>query len=179
MEWISDVSVGDWLRERLDDDWSIHHFVPHGYEAYARVFHPAQVRSLPDRPMPSADEWEKMPADEQDRLVAQFDDRPASWAETAKAFGTTFHPLAQWARLVRTPAEADWNTRIAPDGREFTSPDEGRMPVPSLAALVSVLVQHTSTPDNGVVGVWEGWGGLLGGYGGNGRAFFGFTDDPP
>lgn len=42
MDWISDVTRGAWLRKRLDPSWwDMHFFVPHGFEAYARVFHPA------------------------------------------------------------------------------------------------------------------------------------------
>ena len=43
--------AGDWLRERLDDPWNgtMHAVVPHGFPAYARILHPAIVRSLPDR----------------------------------------------------------------------------------------------------------------------------------
>lgn len=179
MDWISDpMAAGGWLRERLDEDWSMHHVVPHGFEAYARVFHPAQVRSLPDRPVPTMDEWMRMPEAEQQRLMEQFIDEPASWTDAAAAFGTTMHALAQWQHVVRTPTDGDWNVRIAPDGREFTSPDEGRMPLTLLAALSERLVAHTSTPDAGFVAVWEGWGGLLGGHGGNGRGFIEITDEP-
>ncbi|MGO2746486.1 hypothetical protein [Microbacterium sp.] len=179
MDWISDVSAGDWLRDRLDDDWSIHHFVPHGFEAYARVFHPAEVRSLPDRAVPTMDAWMRMPDSEQQRLMGLFDDRPATWADAAAAFGTTVHALAQWQRIVATPPEEDWRSRIAPDGREFTCPDEGRMPVAQFAAVAAHLASHTSTPDAGCVAVWEGWGGLVGAYGGNGRGFIELTDEPP
>lgn len=171
MEWIADVSVGDWLRERLDRDFSnMHGVVPRGYEAYARVFHPAQVRSLPDRDMPPFDEWERMPGTEQARLIELFSDEPATWSETAEAFSTTMHALAQWQRIVHTPPEADWNTRIAPDGREFTSPDEGRIPPLLLAAIAEQLVRHTSTPNQGFAALWEGSGGLVGNFGeGSGR----------
>lgn len=179
MEWIADVSAGDWLRERLSEDWSIHHFVPRGYAAYARVLHPAEVRSLPDRAMPEMDEWERLPDAEQHRLMELFTDEETTWAATAEAFGTTMHPLAQWQRLVKTPTDADWSTRIAPDGREFTSPDEGRMPAPTLAAIAAQLVPHTTTPDAGFAAVWEGWGGLVGALGeGTGRAWIEATDNP-
>lgn len=180
MEWIADpTTAGAWLRERLDDDWSMHHFVPHGFAAYARVFHPAEVRSLPDRPVPEMSEWERMPDAEQQRLMEQLVDEPAPWADAAAAFGTTLHALAQWQHLVRTPADGDWRTRVAPDGREFTCPDEGRMPAALLAAISEHLIAHTSTPDAGFVAVWEGWGGLLGGHGGNGRGFIEVSDAPP
>ncbi|MGO2519127.1 MAG: hypothetical protein ACTH8F_03305 [Microbacterium sp.] len=179
MQWISDVSVGDWLRDRVEDDWSIHHFVPRGYEAYARIFHPARVRSLPDRTMPELDEWMGMPQAEQSRLMELFTEDETTWAATAEAFGTTMHALAQWQRLVKTPTDADWNTRIAPDGREFTSPDEGGMPTSTLAAIAAQLVPHTTTPDAGFVAVWEGWGGLVGALGeGTARAWIEATDNP-
>jgi len=180
MEWIANPQAsGDWLRERLDDDWSMHHVVPHGFEAYARVFHPAQVRSLPDRAVPTMDEWMRMPDAEQQQLSQKFVDEPASWTDAATAFDSTMHALAQWQHLVRTPTDGDWRTRVAPDGREFTAPDEGEMPADLLARICAHLVAHTSTPDAGFVAVWEGWGGLLGGYGGNGRGFVEFTDEQP
>src|SRR5690606_37645141 len=101
-----------------------------------------------------------------------------TWTATAEAFGTTMHPLAQWGRIVRTPPEGDWRTRIAPDGREFTAPDEGVMPPELLAAVAEHLAAHTSSPEEGFAAVWEGWGGLVGGLGeGNGRGFLTFTDE--
>lgn len=50
----------------------------------------------------------------------------------------------------------------------------------SLAALVSVLLRHTSTPDSGVAGLWEGRGGLLGFFGDlPSRGFYTVGDDDP
>ena len=160
MEWVADPeSAGAWLRERLDENLGV---VPHGFPAYARVFHPARVRSLPDRAVPEMEDWARMPGAEQQRLIELFEDREATWAETAAAFGTTLHPLAQWQRIVRTPEGVDWNARVAPDGREFTSPDEGRLAPTDLAKLASHLISHTTTPDAGFVAVWEGWGDIVG-----------------
>lgn len=178
MEWIPDPEpAGAWLRERLGDDWSIHHFVPRGFEAYARVFHPPSVRSLPDRAVPTMDEWVRMPDAEQQRLIGTFTDEETTWAATAAAFGTIMHPLAQWDPLIASPR--DTGTRIAADGREFSAADQGRMPTHTLAAIAAVLTPHTTTPDAGFVGVWEGWGGLVGGNGTNGRRFLEFTDGAP
>ncbi|WP_404436640.1 hypothetical protein LG322_15330 [Microbacterium aerolatum] len=142
MEWIADpMDAGGWLRERLDDDWSMHHFVPHGFEAYARIFHPAETYG-----------------------EADAEGTTSSWAEAAAAFDTTLHTQASWQHLVRTPPDGDWRSRIAPDGREFVCPDEGRMPVTQLAAIARHLAAHTTTPDAGCVGVWEGWGNIVGGF---------------
>ena len=178
MEWIADpMAAGGWLRERLVDDWSMHHFAPRGFEAYARVFHPAEVRSLPDQPVPTMGEWMRMPEAEQQRLAESFVDEQTTWAAAADAFGTTMHPLAQWHRLLRNPRDGD--SRTAPDGREFTGPGQGRMPESLLARIASNLVQHTRTPDAGFVAVWEGWGGLVGGLSvGSSRAFLEFSDEP-
>lgn len=180
MEWIADTSSGAWLRERLDDGHStMHGVVPHGFPAYARVFHPAIVRSLPDRPVPASAEWDRMPLAEQHRLIEQFVDQPTTWAETAAAFGTTMHPFAQWQRVVRTPADEDWRTRVAPDGREFTAPMEGEPGAALLSAIATHLVANTSTPDAGFAAIWEGFGGLLGFFGETpSRTFFSFADDP-
>lgn len=180
MEWIADpMAAGAWLRDRLDDSGTMHGYVPHGYPAYARVFHPAGVRSLPDRPVPEMAEWERLPPSERDALVDMLVDAPATWADAAAAFGTTMHGLAQWERLVRTPSDAHSDSRIAADGREFSEPDNGQMPPPLLGAIASHLVQHTRTPDDGFAAVWEGWGGLVGGRSvGPGRRFLTMTDEP-
>lgn len=180
MEWIADpAAAGGWIRDRLDDDWSMHHFVPHGFAAYARIFHPAEVRSLPDRPVPTTNEWSRMPDTEQQRLMELLIAAPASWADAAAAFGTTMHAFAQWQRLVRTPSDGDWHPSIAPDGREFSSPNMGANSPELLAAIAGHLIEHTTTPDAGFVAVWEGWGGLVGAHGSTGRSFIEFTDETP
>ncbi|WP_031208199.1 hypothetical protein [Microbacterium maritypicum] len=180
MEWMSDPSAGAWLRERLDADYeTMHGVVPRGFPAYARIFHPAIARSLPGRTIPTADELVRMPEPEQRALMAEFVDEPVSWAQTAAAFGTVLHPLAQWQRIVRTPPDGDWRTRIAPDGREFTAPMESELDPTLLAAIAAHLVDHTQTPDAGFAALWEGRGGLLGFFGVTpSRSFLTFTDDP-
>lgn len=180
MEWLSDPSTGTWLRERLDDDSpTMHTVVPRGYHAYARIFHPASVRSLPGSRVPSPAEWEKTTDAERQRMLDAFVDAPASWSETATAFGTTLHPLAQWQRIVRTPADEDWHERISPDGREFSAPEEGRLSAELVAAVAAHLVAHTSTPDAATAALWEGWGDLVGHFGhGPSRTFLTFSDDP-
>lgn len=180
MKWIAHPSPGDWLRDRLDLGYdTMHGVVPHGYAAYARVFHPASVRSLPDGPVPTHEEYDRMPPEEAATLYGRFIDESATWTDAAEAFGTQLHPLAQWQHLVRTPAGEDWRTRRSPDGREFTSPEEGAMPPELLAAVARHLLEATTTPDAGFTAVWEGWGGLLGHLGpAPSRAFFSFSDEP-
>ncbi|MBS1675264.1 MAG: hypothetical protein JSS74_15015 [Actinobacteria bacterium] len=181
MRWEDDVEVGSWIRDRLDPGFAtMHGIVPRGFEAYARVFHPASVRSLAGGGVvPTSDELRALPDDDFDRTIASFRDETATWADTAAAFGTVLHPLAQWNRIVRAPEGEDWRRRVAPDGREFSAPIEGDLPPGILAHVAGHLVTHTSTPDEGVAGVWEGWGGLLGGYGSTSSVFLSGDDDDP
>lgn len=177
MEWTADVSAGDWLRERIDDPWTwtMHDVVPRGFEAYARVFHPASVTELPGERLPSVEEWNASDPDETARLMDRMVDRRLTWGEAAGIFGTVFHPLAQWAALTR--ATNTGNTIATSDGRWVDPPLEGELASDLLAAISSVLAQHTTTPDDGIVALWEGHGALLGHLGeGPSRAFFQMGD---
>ncbi len=181
MHWMSDTSAGDWVRERLDDPWNatMHAVVPHGFASYARILHPGTVRALPDRPVPSQEEYERMSEEERLSLLDQYIDEPVTWAETASAFDTTLHPLAQWQRIVRTPTDGDWHLRLSPDGREFTAPFEGEIAPETLSIIASHLVAHTTTPDAGLAALWAGRGDLVGFLGHSpSRDFLPFSDDP-
>lgn len=174
MDWESDVSAGAWIIERTDDSLgTIHSFVPRGFEAYARIFHPASVDSLPGVRLPSGAEIEQTPASVLDDQIERLTNTPTTWAETAVAFGTTMHPLAQWQRIVRTPPETDWQQRTAPDGRRFNAPEEGWVAPELLATLVGAL---TTGPTPGHAAIWEGFGGLLSLLGTNGRSFFSISE---
>lgn len=157
MEWIANPTVGAWLVERLDTGRpTVGAVVPRGFEAYARVFH---------HPFVHAGD----PATE----------TPTTWADTAAAFGTAMHARAQWHRIVRTPTDGDWRTRIAPVGREFSAPTEGELDPDLLPSLARVLSAHTTTPDAGYAGLWDGWGDLIGHFGQTpSPVSLAFGDDP-
>ncbi|WP_300266254.1 hypothetical protein [Microbacterium sp.] len=179
MRWTTDISAGDWLRDRVDGDWSIHHFVPRGYEAYARIFHPVEVRSIPGRAMPTHDEMARMPDHERHDLVERMSAEEATWAEAAAAFGTTMHALAQWDNLLQV--EHDQGERIAADGREFSGGAFGALSPRQLARVAGHLAAHTTTASDAYAGLWSGWGGLVGFMGqAPSRAFlqFGEPDSP-
>ncbi|MTE24220.1 hypothetical protein [Microbacterium sp. ZXX196] len=161
MEWTSDVTAGSWIRERLDPDtWSIGLFVPRGFAAYARIFHPA----FRERPVRGA--WpEEGDTDGWERFLAErpeVDAERVSWADVARAFGTTPGPLVQWDHLVGTDPQAPESDLRDGAGWRYEAPEEGVLDPAALAAAARHLVAHTGTPGSGYAAIWEGWGGLLG-----------------
>ncbi|WP_029146078.1 hypothetical protein [Microbacterium luticocti] len=167
MEWTADVATGDWLRERLDAPWAytMHDVVPRGFEAYARVFHPAARERPEGRP------WPALPFDAHRREWDAFHranpktiTEPVTWAQTAAAMGTTMHPLAQWTHLV-APGVIVENEDFSPDsdGWRYLDPELGALDPQPLATLAALLAEATTTPDAGCIAIWEGWGDLVGG----------------
>ena len=157
MDWVRDVTVGDWIAERLDDAWNIHRLVPRGFEAYARILHPA-VR---ERPVDAA--W---PPEGDERAWAAFaepgyevDAEHVTWEGAARALGATFDPLGSWADSVG--GDPATKPRDA-DGWRYDVPEEGFLEPGHLAVVAEHLAAHTACGDEVYVGVWEGWGGLVG-----------------
>lgn len=184
VEWTSDVAAGDWVRQRLDDPWggSMHSVVPRGFPAYARIFHPASVTWIPEGVVPRPDQLRELPWQELERLSSQFQHAPVTWQETAAAFDTQFHELAQWNAIVRV-GENDpngWQQTVATDGRQYDAPPEGELPTALVPILSHLLTEKTASPNDLFIAVWEGWGGLLGHLGENpSRAFLGWQDGAP
>lgn len=166
MQWTPDVTPGDWLLERIDADWSapsMHAVVPRGFEAYARVFHPATR----DRPVGQA--WPPLPHDRHRAEWAAFtqaapeiDTEHVRWGDVARAFGTTLHPEAQWHRLISRVDPYSHDPAQDAAGWRYGDPEQGRLDPEVLAAVASTLAAHTNTPDEGYIAVWGGWGGMLG-----------------
>ena len=152
MGWIGDVTPGLWLAERVDTVWhDMHSVVPHGYEAYARVFHPI----IRDRPTGGAG-WHG-----HDR-TGSFDIAVESttWGQAARAFGSIMHPLVQ-SRLLLDAPTSEFGGVIDADGWRYSQPDTGNLDATVLARLATHLTPHTTTPDAIFAAIWEGWGGLV------------------
>jgi hypothetical protein len=130
---LTDVSAADWITERIGEFGSgVAGLVPAGYDAYARLLHPA---------------W---PAGE-----AVADDRelePLPWKEVAKISGRRMHPRVQFDDLVGTGRG---------EAREY-EPDVGELPPALLFALCEVLAEHTQTPERCWFCLWDGWGWIAG-----------------
>ena len=136
-----DAERGSWLRPLLDTGGQDLNVVPRGFPAYARVFHPAR------RDRPTGEEG-----------------GPVTWAEAARVFGKIMHPLAQYQRLIG-PEVGQLQEVLDSNGWRYSEPDQGNLAVDILGAVVEILCRHTTTPDDGVAAVWEGWGGLTGSAG--------------
>jgi hypothetical protein len=173
VEWTRDVSAGDWLREAIDPTgpaWgaTMHASVPRGFPAYARIFHPATR----DRPVGQA--WPLLPYERNRRewdafraAAPQIDVEQVTWGQAADAFGTTMHAGAQWQRLVSSREGGGEDGPRDAEGWRYSEPPLGQLRPDLVSAAVTALLPATSTPDDGFVALWEGWGGLVGhvGYG--------------
>lgn len=137
-----DADRGAWLRPLLDDGGQdMHAVVPRGFPAYARVFHPAT----------------------RDRPTGE-NGGPVTWAEVARVFGKTMHPLAQYHRLTG-PQIGQRQEVLDESGWRYSEPDQGNLAAQILGPVSAILCRHTTTPDDGITAVWEGWGGLTGSAG--------------
>jgi len=188
MEWTADVAPGAWIRERLDDpSTGMLAFIPSGFEAYARIFHPAERDRPVGRPWPGVPygahhkEWEAFQA-----AQPEIESERVTWATAARAFGTTMHAQASWDHLVERfrEVQGEDGPRDA-EGWRYGRPMWGQLAAGELAAAASLLAVHTATPDDAYIGVWDGWGGLVGGMGqGPSRVLFAMSsasdspDDP-
>ncbi len=130
-----DVRAAEWFSRSGREEHTLHTMVPPAFDAYARVFHPAELH-------------------EGGRLG---DPAPAGggevrWSEVAIANGRTMHGAAEWGQLTGSwqleGQECLWN-------RE---PEEGQTPERLALRLAAILATHTSTPEECWFAVWEGWG---------------------
>lgn len=120
-----------WLRQKLSiSDNNLGSLVPTGFEAYARIYHPAIKK------VGGANTF-------------------VSWAKVADSMGTRVHRLMQWPNI----AKADYYDRREPLDQDIWTefPDEGNL-VPELAYLLSEILRiHTTTPQLCWFGIWGGY----------------------
>jgi hypothetical protein len=116
----TDLSPAAWVAEALAGrtPGTVAALVPPGFEACARVFHPAV------------------------RYVG-LDDVHVPWAEVARANGTTAHPAMGWAALT---GSADYYTEDNQSPLWDDAPAMGHLPEHVAAAVAGVLRRHTTTP---------------------------------
>jgi len=118
IEYVDDVTPASWIAERLhpfaQDAGAI---IPPGYDAYARVFHPAT------------------------RRVGRFE-RPVTWRQIADANLRVYHSEMQFGALVGASP-----LRRQPQPALFDRwPVNGSLPLDVARALVAVLERYTAEP---------------------------------
>ena len=139
MRVLSDTGRGTWLAERAGVWATVGGVAGEGFEAYARILHPVEA-------------WREAPRARLRWSVAQrVEETTWAWAEIASRNGRVMHPLVQFRRLT----DNETRTRFAGRWRIGQSP-EGWLD-PALLSLLTARLE-TSTPDDVVVGIWEGWG---------------------
>ncbi len=132
----SSAEAATWIIERLHDfAQDVGSVVPDGFQAYARVFHPA---------------W-----------FGGSDGRAVTWREIAASTGRNLHAAAQWPHVAFAGEIDDNRLQDPPPGAPWQSaPGEGSLDLEVAEILVARLTPHTSTPDRCWFAVWEGWAGL-------------------
>src|SRR6188472_418011 len=108
------LAAGAWIGPRLGREFgAVTLQVPKDFEAYARVFHPA----------------------------SDSEGHPVSWADVAKACGTTPHREMQWHAILGL-ADADELQGAAKWAG--SDPSMGAMDIETLDALCGILAGHTA-----------------------------------
>jgi hypothetical protein len=128
-----DARPADWLVAGVRNfDYTVGSIVPAGFEAYARVFHPA-------------------------RRGVDGEHATVRWAEVAAANDRVMHPVAEWASLT-----ADWREPQRLAGMWDQEPQNGSLDADVADPLTEVLTAHTTTPERCWFALWEGYCGTLG-----------------
>lgn len=145
MALISDTARGDWLRARAGQWATVGGVAGTGFDAYARVLHPLPAYRAD---LEAIDEWGGHPI---------VEERAWTWARFAARTGRHVHPLVQWVALSgqEPPAAVGFD-----DGWTVGPPEEGQLDQAVLATLAEHLRAATTTPDDLVAAVWDGWGDL-------------------
>jgi len=139
-----DVAQTDWLDRRLTADTGppsrVGFVVPSGFEAYARILHPARRR------LGSGIEQ----------------DVPLRWSEIAEARGKTMHPEVALYALIDHGDTYDhdyWNAISVGDGVWWPA-YEGKLPPAEALAVLAILRGATTSTDDAWFMLWNGYGNI-------------------
>ncbi len=141
----TDVAATSWIDEgllpfrRQSEGVLVGEIVPSGFEAYARVFHPAR------------------------RFFGSSIEQSVTlrWSEMAAARGKTVHPEMQIEALIDNANAFDYEhwKAISSGGGEWFPPQECLEETEALA-LAGLLRPFTTTPDDAWFMLWDGYGDL-------------------
>ncbi|WP_434599689.1 hypothetical protein [Streptomyces sp. A5-4] len=128
-----DLAPARWLERRPPDNdgfGTVAGVCAPGFDAYARILHPAR-----------------------------FGAEAVRWDRAAVAYGRTVSAQTRWHELIGVgdPLYRNDDTP-AVSGVWDEHPQEGPVPADVARALISVLAGHTRTPDRCWYGLWDGYG---------------------
>ncbi|MEV0522759.1 hypothetical protein AB0I66_04995 [Streptomyces sp. NPDC050439] len=130
-----DLSPARWLEQRPPHDdgfGTVAGVCAPGFDAYARILHPAWLGT-----------------------------KPVRWDEVAASYGRSVSAGTRWHELIGLGDDRLlYRNEDAPavPGVWDEHPDEGPTPAGVARALISVLAGHTGTPERCWYGLWEGYG---------------------
>jgi hypothetical protein len=140
VEVAKNAEPASWILDRLhpfgqDVGW----FIPEGFAAYARVFHPFYRLTTDGNLIPV--DW---------NLI------PVRWSDIAAANDRTIAAEMQRLDISAEP------TQFSPSGEELWNQQakSGSLPREIAVRLASILPSHTRTPESCWFAVWEGFGDL-------------------
>ncbi|MGA1813313.1 hypothetical protein VH571_13110 [Frondihabitans sp. 4ASC-45] len=131
VKWTDDIDRGAWLRERVPFDGGYATVAGTGWDAYARILHPARASG---------------------EVNGKFVEHEWTWAEAARRRGVGMHPFVGWNTIGRQDGQ------VKVDGLLLSPGQEGLLEPHLLRHLASVLEGATTTPDDITVGVWNASG---------------------
>lgn len=128
-QWSSAVEAAGWVAERLGSfGGGVTSIVPAGFEAYARVLHPAEAPSWGGH-------------------------RVVRWHEVADWSGVPLRPDAQFHTVALPPRRPE---AVAPWSGQ--GPHQGSLYTPDAEVLAGVLRGFTATPEECYFCLWDGYG---------------------
>ena len=135
--WSERVDAADWIKDRLEGKpgSTVSSVVPKGYDAYARILHPARL-SGPDGDQPVR--WADV----------------ATWTNMPLGRDSRFHSVALPPGVAGEPTPP-WNS----------APRRGSLTSDEVARLAEVLRPNTATPEACWFAVWDGHGWVNSGAG--------------
>jgi hypothetical protein len=150
--------AGGWATAGLGEWSAVAGSVPHVFQGYARIFHPA-MREAEARDLP-------LLAPDRSQTERAVSSRghgvpwcEVRWAEVAEANGRVAHPAMQWTAITGS-YEYGWTG--AQPGLWEQVPQHGSLSLQQTRRLVEILAAFTQTPQLCWCAVWEGNGDMIG-----------------
>jgi hypothetical protein len=131
---LRDLTPARWLEQRPpgnDGFGTVAAVCAPGFEAYARILHPARLDAAPVR-----------------------------WDRVAALYGRSVTAQTRWPELIGVEDEFHYRNDDTPavPGVWDEHPDEGPTPADVARSLIPVLTRHTRTPGHCWYGLWHGYG---------------------